>query len=97
MWFGVLGPSWSRGSMTDGSCRRAEAGFEAKVNRTREGEMGRGEIGSAGRSVGQLDWIGLASQAVGGWAVGVPDSWDPTMGVGPWCLCVAAQPSAVRR
>lgn len=35
--------------------------------------MGRGEMGSVGRSVGQLDWIGLdwtglgfASQAVGG-------------------------------
>lgn len=55
----MLGPSWSRGSMTDGSCERAEAGFEAKVNRTREGEMGRGEIGSASRPVGRLNWAGL--------------------------------------
>lgn len=62
------------------------------MNRTKEGEMGRGEIGPAGRSVGQLDWIGLASQAVGGWAVGVPDSWDPTMGVALVLVsCVAAQ------
>lgn len=55
----MLGPSWSRGSMTDGSCERAGAGFEAKVNRTKEGEMGRGEIGSASRSVGRLAWAGL--------------------------------------
>lgn len=55
----MLGPSWSRGSMTDESCERARAGFEANVNRTKEGEMGRGEIGSAGRSVGQLDRLRL--------------------------------------
>jgi hypothetical protein len=37
VWFGVFGPSWSRGSMTDQKCERTEAGFEASVNRTRGG------------------------------------------------------------
>lgn len=45
--------------MTEESCKRTEAGFEANVNRTREGEMGRGEIGRpASRSIGQ-DRIGF--------------------------------------
>lgn len=55
--------------------------------------MGRGEMGSVGRSVGQLDWMGLdwtglASlhrRWVDGWAVGVPDSWDPATMMG-WPL-----------
>lgn len=43
-----------------------------------------------------FDWIGLASQAVGGWAVGVPDSWDPAMGCGLQQHSSAAQRSSMQ-
>lgn len=98
MWFGVFGPSWSRGSMTDESCKRVEAGFEAKVNRTKEGEMGRGEIGSAGRSVGQLDstgldWIGFTGG--GRWAGG--QSGCRTAGILRWVALVLVQQAPCRQ